>query len=58
MQNRDAFRVAFVEPDETDMAYVHRDLRESHESHIERWTILLIVITILAIIVLAGMGAF
>jgi len=57
MQNRDAFKVAFVEADETDMAYIRRDLREDRATHIELWIIALVVVTILAIVALAAMGA-
>jgi len=57
MQNREAFRITFVEQDDADMAYIRRDLREDRASHIELWTITLVTVTILAIVALAAMGA-
>jgi hypothetical protein len=57
MQNRDAFKIAFVETDQTDMAYVRRDPRDDRTSHIGIWTAVLVAVTILAIVALVAMGA-
>jgi hypothetical protein len=53
MQNRDAFKVAFVEADETDMASKPKPQTDS----IDRWTLIMAIITILGLITLAALTA-